>query len=220
MKKITLVVCLLMIAFVNAQDDENQSDKLTFEKGTQFVNLSLSLGTSDSNFISETQNFDTKRTHYNINSSYSYAISDNFFIGLGLGYSHVIQEQDDRSDQVDFESKNNTYRIFPYVRYYKGIGKKLAFFIQGETRFSFSKTELENEGDWRTKNLFIGVRPGLTLILNKNLALETSIGSLGYSSSDSKNNANAISNDYNSDSKGFGLSLNTSNLLFGVNYYF
>lgn len=217
MKKITLVVCLLIIAFVNAQDDtKNDSDKLTFAKGTQFVNVNLSLGATDSDFISETQNYNTKRFHFNINSSYSYAISNNLFIGLGLGYSYNKQKQDDRSDVSDFEDKGNTYRVFPYVRYYKGIGKKLAFFIQGETRFSHSKIERNNEENWRTNSLFIGVRPGFTLMLNKNLGLETSIGSLGYASADSENKLN----NSNSDSKGFSLSLNTSNLFFGLNYYF
>ena len=219
MKKITLFVCsILLVTCMNAQNtDQNNTDnsKLTFAKGSQFINANVSLGISDSNFTSETQNFDTKRSFYDINSSYSYAIGNNFFIGLGLGYSYNKQEEDDRIDASDFEIKGNTYRIFPYVRYYKGIGKKLAFFIQGETRFSHSKTERDNGEDWTTNNLFIGVRPGLTLMLNKNLALETTIGALGYTTADSENNAN----NSNSDFKGFNLSLNTSNLFFGLSYY-
>lgn len=35
-------------------------------------------------------------------------------------------------------------------------------------------------------NLFVGFKPGLTLKLNKKIALQTSIGSFGYSNFESK----------------------------------
>ncbi|MEM6720952.1 MAG: outer membrane beta-barrel protein [Bacteroidota bacterium] len=217
MKKITLLVCLLCIAFVNAQDDENNtSDRLTFEKGTQFANANLSIGTSESNFSSDTQNTEISRFDINVNASYSYAISNNFFIGLGLGYSFSDQEQVNRTNQTNVDFSGTTYQIFPYVRYYKGIGKKFGFFIQGETRYSRTINKEDNRDDVTRNGYSVGVRPGLVLMLNKNLALETTIGLLGYSYTDGEDPTNNIE----TDSSGFSLSLNTSNLFFGVSYYF
>ena len=53
-------------------------------------------------------------------------------------------------------------------------------------------------------------------MLNKNLGLETTIGALGYTSGDSENETGSNK----SDTKAFNLSLNTSNVFFGLNYYF
>ncbi|EDP97148.1 outer membrane beta-barrel protein [Kordia algicida OT-1] len=216
MKKITFFACLLAFAFVNAQDgDKNSSDKLTFAKGSQFINLNLSVNTSTSDFEGTTQTQEAKNFGFNINPSYSYAISDNFFLGLGLGYGHNKRENE-INGAADNEATTNSFQIFPYVRYYKGIGKKLAFFVQGETRYTNSKNEVNNQDARETNTLFFGVRPGFVFMLNKNLGLETSIGALGYTTS----NTDDLANNSEIDTNSFNFSLNSSNLLFGLSYYF
>ncbi|MBC8754284.1 outer membrane beta-barrel protein [Kordia sp. YSTF-M3] len=214
MKKITLFLCILTVAFVNAQDDTT-SDKLTFAKGSQFINANLSLNISNSDLEAQTQTQESKNFGFTINSSYAYAISDNLFLGLGLGYANSTRENE-LNGALDNEAKTNSFEIFPYVRYYKGIGKKLAFFVQGETRYTNSNTEVNNADIANTDTFFFGIRPGLTLLLNKNLALETSIGALGYTTSTSENESNASETSFNN----FNLSLNSSNLFFGLSYYF
>lgn len=217
MKKITLVVCLLCIAFVNAQDDQNQTaDKLTFQKGTQSVNANFSIGISDSKFTSATNESNTDNFGFSIGTAYSYAVSDNLFLGLGLGYSHNKQQIERSTTPDESEAVNSSYQIAPFVRYYKGIGTKFAFFIQGETRFSRAESEIDTNGKFKSNNLFIGVRPGFTLMLNKNIGLETTIGALGYTKGSSESEAGSGT----SDTKAFNLSLNTSNVFFGLNYYF
>jgi len=53
-------------------------------------------------------------------------------------------------------------------------------------------------------------------MLNKNLGLETSIGALGYTTTNLEDEANNSEIDFNS----FDFSLNSTNLLFGLTYYF
>ena len=43
---------------------------------------------------------------------------------------------------VTTERKNYEFNIFPYVRYYKGLGKRLAIFGQGEVLYSTGKEEI------------------------------------------------------------------------------
>jgi hypothetical protein len=214
MKKITLFLCILTAAFMNAQDDTT-SDKLTFAKGSQFINANLSLNISNSDLEAQTQTQESKNFGFSINSSYAYAISDNLFLGLGLGYSHNKRENDVNGVSEN-DVTNNSYQVFPYVRYYKGIGKKLAFFIHGETRYTHFENELNALNSGESDNFFFGVRPGLTLMLNKNLALETTIGSLGYSTGKTENETTSVETSFS----GFNLSLNSADLFFGLSYYF
>lgn len=220
MKKITFVVCLLLIAFVNAQDDlVGSSDKLTFKKGTQFVNVNFSLNNSESDFQRQIQNQigdgETKSFGFRINTSYAYAISNNLFLGLGLGYSKNDFETE-FNNVTENEAESTSYQIFPFVRYYKGIGKKLAFFVQGEARYSYIENDINSLRNGEFNDFFFGVRPGITFMLSKNIALETSIGALGYTHSKGEN----VRSNTESTRNTFAMSLNSSELLFGLNYYF
>ncbi len=216
MKKITIFLCMLAIGFVNAQnnDQNSSSDKLTFKKGTSLINGGLFFNSTKIETTSTLEQEDT-RFGIGINSSYGYAISDNLFLGLGLGYTRNKRENDVPGSPVQ-ETISNTFRVFPYARYYKGIGKHLAFFVQGETEYSRDTIELDGVDTIETDGISVGVRPGLTYMISKCLALETTIGVLGYTSSSSRN----LQNNDDSDLRGFSLSLNSSDLVFGLSYYF
>lgn len=217
MKKITLFLCMLVLGFANAQnnDQSTTSDKLTFEKGSQFINVNLSLRNTNADLKNQSGEGEIKTFTFTINPSYAYAISDDLFLGVGLGYSHSKTKDGVNNNVVYDEITTHSYQVFPFVRYYKGIGGKLAFFIQGEARYSHFETELNFLNANDTNNFFFGIRPGLTLKLNRNLALETSIGALGYRTGKSENEANSSESKFNS----FEFSLNSSNLFFGLSYY-
>jgi len=216
MKNITLLFCMFAIGFVHAQDNHQDasSDKLTFTKGTNMINGGLFFNTSKIETTSTLEQEDS-RFGIGINSSYGYAISDDLFLGLGIGYTHNKRENNVPGSPTD-GTTSNSLRVFAYIRYYKGIGKRLSFFVQGETQFSKSTNERNGDTTIETDSFFVGVRPGLTFMISNCLALETTIGSLGYSSSNLENKQSNTK----SDASNFGLSLNTSNLVFGVSYYF
>lgn len=206
----------MAVDFVNAQNgDQYNSDKLTFVKGSQFINLNLSVNTNTSQFQGTTKGQETKKFGFTINPSYSYAVSDNLFLGLGLGYTYNKRENE-LNGTFDNEANTSSFQVFPYIRYYKGIGKKLAFFIQGETRYTNSKSELNNQDAREVNTLFFGVRPGFVFMLNKNLGLETSVGALGYTTS----NTDDLANNSEIDTNSFNFSLNSSNLFVGLSYHF
>ncbi|MCH2195865.1 hypothetical protein [Kordia sp.] len=67
-----------------------------------------------------------------------------------------------------------------------------------------------------TNSFFFGVRAGFVFMLSKNIGLETSVGALGYTTSNLEDEGNNSESDFNS----FDFSLNSSNLLVGLSYYF
>lgn len=217
MKKITFFLCMLIIGFANAQNDDqnSDSDKLAFAKGSQFVNVNFAITAEKNEITSGGITDESKLFGFSITPSYAYAVSDNWFLGLGLGYSSsktTIQLQ----GAPEREDTRNGFEVFPFVRYYKGIGKRLAFFVQGETRFTTIRTKIANANDQRNNIFFIGIRPGLTYMLSKNIALETSIGALGYTSNNTEDDITNVE----ADSNRFDFRLNSANILFGLNYYF
>ncbi|MEM6685565.1 MAG: hypothetical protein AAF617_07180 [Bacteroidota bacterium] len=214
MKKYILYIGLLFAVLVHAQEADTQdSDVLTFQKGSQFVNTNFAFTLRDEEFRS-LDNLDVtnvSETGLSIRASYAYSVVENLFLGVGLSYQNITRKIENSFGTPDDTSITNGYGVFPFVRYYKGIGKKLALYLQAEASVRYSKIETTKANSFST-----GLRPGVTFLMNKNLALEASLGFLGYFSN-STDNEESVSE---SDSDGFQLSLNSSNLLFGLNYYF
>lgn len=92
-------------------------------------------------------------------------------------------------------------------------------FVQGELGYSRSWSEdFGDNSERQTSNgrqYFVAFRPGLSFFVSRKLALESSIGVLRYSST--KGESSTGSENTN---QGFELSLDSSNLFFGLSYYF
>ncbi|PTX64127.1 hypothetical protein C8N46_101738 [Kordia periserrulae] len=215
MKKITFFACVFAMMCLHAQNDDTASSTLNFAKGTQFLNINFSLTTGNTDVEAPTQNQEIKNFGISFNPSYSYAVSDNLFLGLGAGIG--FNSRDIELNGMDAgENTTNSFSIFPFVRYYKGVGKRFGFFLQGETRYRHSKAEVDNANPRKTNTFFVGVRPGIVFMLSDNFGLEATFGDLGYTSSNVDDEATGTETDFNN----FGLSLNSTNLFFGLSYYF
>ncbi|MEM6720950.1 MAG: outer membrane beta-barrel protein [Bacteroidota bacterium] len=218
MKKYIYILCLFTFISVNAQDDttsdETTTDKLTFAKGSNLLNAGLFFNSSK---IENNVGAEQKQFLFGANTAYGYAINDNFFLGLGLGYVNRDAEFTDTLGSTQ-DLTSYSFNIFPYVRYYKGLGKHLAIFGQGEVLFSNEKEELNGIDTQKINTFFVGIRPGLTYMLNKNFALEITVGALGYTSRNIDDLS--VANSVDTDTSEFGLSLNFDDLIFGLSYYF
>lgn len=217
-KNIIVFLYILIIGFVNAQDVQKNPEKLTFNKGQKFINGNLSLSFSNGDVSGNNQTGDLKQFDTSINTSFAYAINDNLFLGIGLGYNYAEGESSRNTQGVISEGSfaSRAYQVFPYIRYYKGIGKKISLFLQGEGRYSYTEGGQHITNPTSTKSIFVGVRPGFVYMLTNSLALESAIGSLGYSNSKSESQQGDAEGKINS----FSLSLHMSNIFFGMSYYF
>ena len=226
MKKILFAFALFSAGVFTTQGQTD--DKFTIEKGTWNLTGSVAFGFSDSdnrgkstdlNFLNENE-----RTSIALRPMVGYAVGKNLITGIGLGYVNNNNEGKNSRDGVlsnSSEVSSTTYEIFPYVRGYFGVGKKLALYLQGEFKYSFTNNQSEDllANEVTTDNdynrYFFGIRPGLTWFVSNRMALETSLGSIGYSKVKAE-----FDEGRTGESKSFDFNLDSSNLLFGFSYYF
>lgn len=227
MKKGLLLVALLGVWSLSAQ--ESKKEKLTIEKGTWNLGGNLSLGVAKNNDRDESRLNENENTFISFFPNVGYAIGKNIITGLSFGYGYAKSESSSANDgNIDNFNSNDrrTMSIAPYVRGYLPVGKKLALYAQGEVGFSNVKNKSHDENtnspinESTSKGYFIGIRPGVTYFISKNLALETGLGFLGYSKTDSEFKSTSGTFDQSGESSSFNFSLNSSDLLFGLSYYF
>ncbi len=220
MKKTLLAAVLLFTAIANAQE---KNEKLVIKKGTWNIagNLSLDFSNNERRNYSEypynTFN-ESKNFAYNLLPSTSYFISDNLSVGLGVGFGHAFSELSAPNDT----RTSNSYSIAPFVKKYFAIGKKVSLSLKGEASYARINTrnnDFDTVNDIYTNSYFIGIKPGITFFVSKNLALETTFGSLGYRNS--KNTFSGPSTGvFTHQNESFSFNLQSSDLFFGLSYYF
>ncbi|MEM8509195.1 MAG: outer membrane beta-barrel protein [Bacteroidota bacterium] len=227
MRNFLFYSALLISGFIVAQTD--QPDRFVIEKGTWNVTGNVSLRSNSIDNEGESFSNANDFNSFSFNPLVGYALSNNFVVGLGLGYSRGVNE--DANTDVDgvtteFESETTTYSIFPYARKFFSVSPNFAFFLQGEARYNTISNESDRTfGDTVTNSSsegdswFFGIRPGVTYFVSKRFALEANLGTLGYTTSDTEN-SNSSGATTESDVSQFAFELNASNLLFGLSYYF
>jgi hypothetical protein len=204
MKKLLLITAILFYGITSAQ-----------EKGTWVFGGDLNFYTANN------ESFNPRGTSINnINKANGFAIAvrtgyvfteNNLEFGLGLRYN-TSKSNDSYNDS---EFKNNTHTISPYIRKYFPVNENFSFFLQGEVAFSSVNSEsnnslTENEGN----SIFTGIRPGFVYFVTKNIALNSTIGALGYSYFTNERDGMKTS-----ESNNFTFSLASSNIMFGIAYY-
>ncbi|WP_418511684.1 outer membrane beta-barrel protein [Corallibacter sp.] len=211
MKKLLLLAFVLTSIITHAQEN---SEKLTIDKGTWNVSGDISLHFS--NTESNNNNVEQDEFGFSFAPKIGYAINDNLILGLGIGYGHYKQDTTSNTNQQTTVN-TNSYHVFPYVRKFFPVGEKMAFLVQGEARFSkqksdYDETFMNTSSD--SESVFAGIRPGFTYFISDKIALETTIGALGYNYSEGEQ-----SDGYYSKRNGFRFDFNTSNIIFGVSIY-
>lgn len=227
MKKVLLITALFSVGLISAQ--ESQKEKLIIEKGIWNVGGNFSFGIAKNDTKDESQSSENENTFISFFPNIGYAVGKNIITGLSFGYGYAKSEAlfatDGTTDNFNSNDRR-TLTIAPYVRGYLPMGKKLAVYAQGELGFSNIKNKNYNQNtnlpinESDSNNYFIGIRPGITYFVSKKLALESGIGFLGYSKTDSEFNSDSGTFNQTAESSSFNFSLNSSDLFFGLSYYF
>lgn len=217
MKKVLMAGAIALFGLSNAQ----------IAAGTTY--LSGSVGYSQQ----ERNNGDNKTENFNVLPTVGYFVSNNFAIGLGIGY----QTQKETNIVNNFmvpgttivttnETKQPAFVVAPFARKYWTLGDKLYIFGQLAVPMQFGKTEVENttvttsgssvttvssSSEAKYTQVGVTVKPGLDYFLNKNWSIEATIGEFGYNNFKPKDGD--ATNNYS-----FGLNLST--VTFGVKYVF
>lgn len=126
-----------------------------------------------------------------------YFLSDALGLGLRVGYSHksydidfeVLEDITDYSAKRKYES--NGFYIQPLLRNYIKILNSKTFYFFNETSinvgYSYGITHTDDGEDiertrTRTWDIDVGINPGISIMIMKGFAFETSVGLLGLSS--------------------------------------
>jgi hypothetical protein len=201
MKKLLLITAILFYGITNAQ-----------EKGTWVFGGDLNFRTANNESFNPGGTSIYKANGFAIAVRTGYVFTKNN-LEFGLGLTYNTSKINDSYNNSEF--KNNTYTISPYVKKYFPVNKYFSFFLQGEVAFSSVNSEsinslTENEGN----SIFTGIRPGFVYFVTKNIALNSTIGALGYSYFTNERDGMKTS-----ESNNFTFSLASSNIMFGIAYY-
>lgn len=161
----------------------------------------------------------TKTTHFTLLPSIEYFVSEQFSLGLGIGYD--LTRDKSVNGNTTTVSKWGVFYFEPYARKFFKLGDHLELF--GEAGISFgtgNHTDEITNGNTTTSNKYayssysFGISPGISYHISDKVALETSFGFLGYqgTSTDAGGGTKDKTND-------FGLQFNTSTLNFGIRYF-
>ncbi|MEO1010367.1 MAG: hypothetical protein AAFX53_03620 [Bacteroidota bacterium] len=229
MKKITFLAVVFTIGISYGQQNQN-NEVLILEKGRWFLGGNASLDITSAENENDAGTGENDRWSVDLNGKTGHFFANNLLVGLGIGYGHTNSENTNRDmgNQTDTTGFNiQDLSLYPFIRGYKSIVKKIALFLEGEARYSriWRNNTLDNRttSESTINQVFIGLRPGFTYFATTNLAFEANLGVMGYSYNDGESesfNTNGPNPMGQSQSSSFTLSLNPSNLFFGLAYYF
>lgn len=155
MKKVllSLMVLLGLTSVVNAQNP-----------GNFWVGGSVGLETSK---VKD----GARLTNYNIIPEIGYVLSDNWGVGIKLGYAH------DEYTLNDAKMKSNGFTVNPFVRYSFLKGDIGGLFVDGGAGYTYSKIK---SSDTKTHEFEVGFRPGVAINVSDKVALTGKFGFIGY----------------------------------------
>lgn len=154
------------------------------------------------------RNDDANFTSFTFKPEVGCNLSNKWAIGVGLNFTHVYSNPEEVDD--DDYGKVNTLSIDPYARWsFVKFGPVKLFLDMG---FGVGVVK-EKQTDDAYVNWNVGVRPGVKVSLAKNVDFIAHAGFLGFKGCDDEISTTPYD-------RGFGFSLDSQSLTFGLNFNF
>lgn len=110
-------------------------------------------------------------TNYNIIPEVGYMITDNWGVGMKLGYAH------DEYTLNNSKVKADGFTVNPFARYSFLKGNIGGLFVDGGVGYTYSKIK---STDVKTHEFEVGFRPGVSINVSDKIALTGKFGFIGY----------------------------------------
>ncbi len=189
MKKIAFIVLAgaMSLSQLNAQ----------VEQGTIIIGGALGINSSSSTFTfgDEDPVDGPKYSSLSITPYGMYCLSDNFAVGLGIGYgSNTVTTMGGAAADVELNDKETSFSFQPMVRYYfvnedrfmiyAGLGVAIGMGTYTDEYVDFDEdfNEIVSSEESKISTMSVGVGPGASIMLGEKLTFDMSFGSIGYSS--------------------------------------
>ncbi|MHC1707369.1 MAG: outer membrane beta-barrel protein [Bacteroidales bacterium] len=215
MRKIIITFCMLFLSTVYVYSQTGQ--------GTMYLGGSFNLGFGSEKIKVGSNSTDgPKSFNFGINPSAGYFISDNFMIGLGIGYDmESVKEEGNGFGPDETKLTVSAFNIGPYVRYYMMPVKNAGVFVQGGIGMGFGKTkEEETDGGTTTTEeikmsaFVVGITPGIVFFVGEKVAFEATFGGLNFVSATNKQDDG--DDEVKQTTSNFNLDINPGAFTFGV----
>jgi hypothetical protein len=210
--------------------------KAQTDQGTILVggNLGFNSSSSTSTFGTDDPIDGPSYSSFSINPFGGYFISDNFVVGLSIGYaSNGITVLGGADGDIELTDTESWFNVGPFARYYyvnndafmlwAGLGVNI-----GSGKYNDEYVDLDDDfnevvasEESKMSSMSFGVGPGATIMLGEKCGLEITYGSLGFASykmTDDGTDAGA-EDDFEYKESGFGLNWSNS-FGFGVSFAF
>lgn len=200
------------------------------------VSVSYSEHTENNYSFFVVENINSDGYNFKLSPLVCYAIKNNMAVGGRFNYGRTLVRMDetniDISDDMSFDINNvyqlkHTYSAMAVLRNYIPLGnsKRFALFSETQVEIGGSQSKVSNgrgealTGTYSTsKDLSLGVAPGMVAFINNYTAVEVSVGVLGVNFSKKVQNTNqVISGEQSSTSANFRINLFSIGL--GIAFY-
>jgi len=149
--------------------------------------------------VSLWRDYDKNHTSFTVQPEVGYRLSDHWAIGTVVGFSHSYKKG----------VKANGAIISPYARYHYAKFGPVSLFLDGG--FGFNTYKYKGAGS--SKSAWqVGVTPGVSVDVAKNLSFVAHVGFLGWRDADDDRSQFG--------ENGFGFRLSSNDLRFGMLYHF
>ena len=167
--KFFIILSMLTFSFVNAQQEEVESEMktakgITFAHGDMFVEGSIQISTGGD------------QDYYAFNPKFGYFLNNKFAVGGQLNYSSNKFESTN--------TKTNIFGIGGFARYYVLELDKKRFKAYGEAGLGYGRNKVETSaGSNDSNSLTANINVGLNYFLTKNIAVTFTLANiLSYNS--------------------------------------
>lgn len=143
-----------------------------------------------------------RTTNFNIMPEVGYQFSDNWAVGIRLGYGRT---NDDDLGKID------AFTVNPFARFSFLKGNVGSLFVDGGVGYTYGKVK---STDAKTNMFEVGFRPGVCVNLSQSLQLTGRFGFLGYQ------HENVKRGDAKVKTNSFAADFDLSQILLGLNFKF
>lgn len=190
-KKIYLIAILFTVGLLLPQ---GMRANMFTEKRSFFIGGYAEFSNYDWKYTDESATYKVKE--FDLNVSNGWFLSDNFAVGLKLGYGRSKSDDMLMIDDFGYTDRytKNTYHIGLFMRNYFDVGRKVSLFVETSAVTGFGGIEEVDEVDllpattWTGDHfsLEVGLRPGIAFFFGSGFAVEATVGFIGFTYSKEK----------------------------------
>lgn len=167
-KTFFLLTVLLCSAFTTV--------RAQFSEGTKTAGGGLSYFTTSNR---QPDGTGERLSNFTLKLKGGYFVEDELEAGFQLGFDSRTHEWDRNNNTIESFNRN-TLVVGPYARLYNPLTEVVALFGEADLQFGFGGGKSGSGSEFDVRTFSVGVRPGVSLMVNENLGLETSLGFIGY----------------------------------------